>query len=834
MTDTTETKTETAQDANGDVELFKLAAVRAPKLFLEDSRVIKVAGRRNIDVDGGEAVDGEGHADGNVLLSGDAVSGHLSALAVRIIAEDDEKQVLLGEFDLEIAGRNEAWESPEVSEWFKKKTGLNIDAIVAAEEWGKLKESVHRSLINALFPSGAESTRNLVLATAMLRACRLMALVETISRAPAPLSALDVQRFLHYATVQLPLEATPTNQNPLARPPAIADLTKVCLGSARYVPGPIAHIENVMASEKRERTHRIREENEETTTRETERSQETLKDLTTASNVEMQQEAVQALSSSTDIEAGLKASASYGPTVSIETDARLARHDSNESVTHAAASIANSVTQQAKQRVMDRIRETRTVRHLLETEETNLHGFDNSGPNTEHIVGIYRYVEQVQEAWMENYGKRVMLEFIVPEPAAIFQWAIASMTHAEDDPEPSKPNNPANAAEDLSPEHINENNYLQLVGLYGARGVKAPPQTSVDISVSFQPATRSDLFVFQDSKTLKVPSGYRAVSWAAQCVTWGDKGTPEHVWMVGVGESAQPQVNNDPDQLNKFLSGNISAEQDSTISVVMLGRGLIDMSASVRVHCDRTVDELNRWKLEVYDKVLSAWDVTHQDWMARKARADSLARGDAASSPLRGTSPEENRVVERRELRRSVIHMLLGDSQDKGKFAGRAVTRPDHDRPTLDLGIVAKERDDIQFFEQSFEWPDMTWVHYPYYWADTTQWADSIRRRENDPQWAAFLSAGATRVSVPVRPGFEAAICLYLATGVIWNGGQVPTVGDPAYLGIAEEIAESLGTGQVAPQKRPLDPVRLPTQLIRLQPTSELNPSIPLFAEPET
>jgi hypothetical protein len=60
----------------------------------------------------------------------------------------------------------------------------------------------------------------------------------------------------------------------------------------------------------------------------------------------------------------------------------------------------------------------------------------------------------------------------------------------------------------------------------------------------------------------------------------------------------------------------------------------------------------------------------------------------------------------------------------------------------------------------------------------------------------------------------------------MWAGGQVPTVGDPAYLSIAEEIAESLGTGSVKPEQTPLEPVRLPTQLVWLQPTPDLNPTL--------
>ena len=44
------------------------------------------------------------------------------------------------------------------------------------------------------------------------------------------------------------------------------------------------------------------------------------------------------------------------------------------------------------------------------------------------------------------------------------------------------------------------------------------------------------------------------------------------------------------------------------------------------------------------------------------------------------------------------------------------------------------------------------------------------------------------RVIVTARPGFEEVVNWYMATGQIWNGGQVPTVDDPLFLSIVEEL----------------------------------------------
>ena len=381
-----------------------------------------------------------------------------------------------------------------------------------------------------------------------------------------------------------------------------------------------------MATETRKRTHKVHTEDEITTTTTTQRTEENERDLTTTSQVQLQQEASQIIQSSTDVEAGLRVSASYGPTVSVAADARVARHDSLESANREAASYSNSITQQARQRVVESTTVTRTVRSLLETDEINVHGFDNTGADAEHVVGVYRHVDQVQNAWIANYGKRLMLEFLVPEPAAVLQWAYKTGPADDADSEPPRPTNPADPTKDLSPGDISETDYLGLVGQYGATNVSAPPPDSVELALNFQPQADSDLYLFGDSKTLKVPTGYRATGWVAQCVMWG-RGGPDHSWMVGVGENADPAEDNDAIRFRKHLSGNLDAAEDSFIPVVMLGRGWLSLSASVRVHCQRTVDHFNDWKLSVYQQIMSAWTTAHQDWAARRARAQALARG---------------------------------------------------------------------------------------------------------------------------------------------------------------------------------------------------------------
>jgi len=78
------------------------------------------------------------------------------------------------------------------------------------------------------------------------------------------------------------------------------------------------------------------------------------------------------------------------------------------------------------------------------------------------------------------------------------------------------------------------------------------------------------------------------------------------------------------------------------------------------------------------------------------------------------------------------------------------------------------------------------------------------------------MQAGAARVVIPVRPGFEAALAHYHETGDIWMGEEMPDMFGDQYVSIIEEIK--------ARNYEPADEicvaewdVRLPTTLVMLK-----------------
>ena len=792
-----------------NTELFRLAAVRAPEPASGSLPAIYLelpAEGSNPQID--------------TLVDPDGKLGNFS-----FYAGPDMAVLSMSGLDHELVLRSGIWSPDDISAWVQNSSGSALSRFISNENWSVYRADVHTALQTTIKPGGLARLGKLRQPAGLVRLTKIIGVLEAITADPPAVSCgQEVSEYLNTVQVILPSGAFPAPLYRLSRPPAIADLKIVRLGPPHYIAAGIAHIENVMATETRERDYRVLEQDETTVTETVNKTTEQEKDLQTTSQVQLLQEASQAVHDTSSIQAGLTISASYGPTVSAVLNTSLSRSQSSDESNHTAATYSNQITQQARQKVVESISVQKVARKLLETEETNKHGFTNTGQNAEHIVGIYRHVDQIQDAWVENYGKRMMLEFMVPEPGAIICWAREGAKLGGTDPglEPELPKDPDDRTKPLSPLAITAANYAEIVATTGAAGVQAPPPPSVDLAVSFEgDETKNDLFIFHDATSLKVPDGYRAIGWHAQAVMWGKSSGNEHSWMVGVGEDGPP-IEEDSVSLAKEINANLAADSGSVLPVLMLARGYINIAASVRVRCGITPSTWQNWQLDVYARAMDAYQQAHQDWLARKARADAIA--GAANGQGIADNPDVNRATERGELRRLAIEELLGAPEDSGQLAGQMVVYPaDGSRPSLDEQVTTDKRDWILFMEQAFEWENLTWLHYPYYWSNQDRWKDALTRSGQDPIWDAFLSAGATRLIAPVRPGFEGAVSLFLTTGVIWDGGPVPTVGDPTYLGIDEEIKASLGES-VASSRVDLDPVRLPTPLIWLQPDSELNP----------
>lgn len=597
------------------------------------------------------------------------------------------------------------------------------------------------------------------------------------------------------------------------RPVGYGELNVVCQTLLRYEPGEIAHIENVLRGEYKERVHRRLRRLEEEVTVEEERKTVSEQDLQSTDRFELKREASGTIKEDSKKEAGLSLSGSYGPTVSFTANASTSSSNAKEQSKSTSVSYAREVTERSVSRIEERVREVRLRRAIEEFEETNTHGIDNKEKNG-HIVGIYHWVDKIYQAQIINYGDRLLFEFTVPEPASFYLYALINNPPGEAPEKPEPPmaypdsglpcGSESTLCRPLRPSNIDTSNYLIWVSKYQASGAAPPPSPYIIATESFSKAGEGADSVLCDSEfDVKIEEGYEIHRAFMSC--YGLAANLEnvfHIWNVDVGGEhlELPSVGywNNYFDLH-FLRGLFSQPPTntpgvSTLPISVSGQASRTFTMNVAVLCERGDEALAKWQQETYDAIMLAYNNLKAEYEEKLAAA-AIQEGISIS----GRNPAQNREIERAELKKSAISIVTAQNFDSFDAMGIDIDG----YPEIDFKEAEVEGSYIQFFEQAFEWPQMTYLYYPYFWGRKEAawekgptWLDKITKIQDvDPQFEQFLKAGAARVVVPVRLGYEDAIMNFLETNgeEIWPGGEKPHLDDDLYVSIAEEIQQQQG-----------------------------------------
>jgi hypothetical protein len=202
--------------------------------------------------------------------------------------------------------------------------------------------------------------------------------------------------------------------------------------------------------------------------------------------------------------------------------------------------------------------------------------------------------------------------------------------------------------------------------------------------------------------------------------------------------------------------------------------------ASVRVWFKISDETENKWRLSAYNALR---DAAEKAYLERRqmleARRAKLLKELAAMDTL------TLRKLEREELMKGVLRWLFGQKID---FAP-PVNGPlyDTDGNVVSEGVqgaVLQHGRVISFLHQAIEWENINYFLYPYFWTNAASWNERLRLQTNDPIHEAFLRAGAARVVLTIRPGWERAFLAFFKTGSLST--TLPE--DDAFMTIAQEI----------------------------------------------
>jgi hypothetical protein len=751
-------------------------------------------------------------------------------------------------FDQFAAAAAAAKDVPELAAAVQTAFGKAPDALIAEPDFQGLYRDVRDTIVAAII---LPTARSFALAD-LARVARLIALiVRTANGDPSLGQAGAIQQALT-ATLLLPTAIFPLRAD-LPQPVGVGDLLVVNQQLKRYEAGDIAKIENILRGEKREKVDEHNLTTDTTTITETSKTTETTTSLDVTERFELKTEAANVLKEDLSANAGVNVSAKYGA-VEINANANVAYSLSKEESTKVATDHAKDVTSRAATKVTEFVRQQEIARTIEEFKDREAHAFDNT-QGISNISGVYQWLNKVYEAQVFNYGKRLLFDLTVPEPAAFIRDAVAVhesspslippepfvlVGHFEPAPvlvwgpigpgdlgpdglvKPGIDTRPITPA-DLSPDAGTTNYYGIFLGKYGVLGVNAPPEpiTTVSKGITGNKDDHDHLAAIDD---LTIPQGYQATSIAVQgAFTLYEQEDGDETMWVFVGKhqfQARGQGGLTPAMALLPVPADQSIDEQGTIPIAVETQQARDFAITVDVTCSRTGAALVQWQVDTFSALVNAHTnlvIAYED----KLKAQKI---QDASAPSLGDNPAQNRLIERTELKKACTSLLAGTDLHDADLNDVAVTDPPPAFPRPNVppmpnpNIAGGDQEAfIRFFEQVFEWEHMMYLFYPYYWARRDTWYTSAIADNPDPLFAEFLKAGAARVVVPVRPQLEGDLRYFLMTGQIWGGGAMPEITDSDYLPITEEIrARDNAPGTETPQGDPWE-VSLPTTLIQLR-----------------
>src|SRR5690554_2083690 len=663
---------------------------------------------------------------------------------------------------------------------------------------------------------------------------------------PAKLSYTDILDTLHsnlvYGTINKIPEFTYSGQQPAngagyIQAVGTAQLLVVKQQIKRYEASEIAHIENILSGEKKVRTHDLLTRTEEFYSSVSEKTAEKENELESTERFELNKQVSKTLQKDTEMGLELSVSGKYGPTVSFEGNFNLGQNTSEATATENATSYAKETIERSKERIVEKLAITQERTLIREIRETNKHILENDSQNN-HKFAIYQYVDKIYESQVFDYGKRQMFDFMIPEPSS-YLWYLKENTPYELD-----------LAEPLDLKSfgineiadINKYNYQTIASYYKVSDLPEPPQLyrTRKLRLSFGTGAESDEGKFKSgtSGELEIPPMYQPNLATISILATSDEDLHFSLniggKLVHFPKSGFSVTDVAGGHKRYSLSGAVvSLGHDTTLAN---GEKLfVDLygyeSANYYVHLnvrfyaiyDQNLLEytvVNKWKQEVFGKLSEAYQNMMLQFQQEKAVKEAEAEARNELEVDFDAPPSVYQKMIHTELKKHCLALIR--NEHPGTFNTIHTGEP----PQFDITDAKEDGEVIRFLEHAFEWSQLQYVLYPYFWArpddDQKGWINRILSNENDFSFNDFLQAGYARVVVPVREGFDAAVSYFIEKGQVFNDLGEPELDDPLYISIVEEIKERTGAGKDEIPVGDAWETRLPTSAVIVRRTDTL------------
>lgn len=581
------------------------------------------------------------------------------------------------------------------------------------------------------------------------------------------------------------VQPTPSYLEPAGR----NDLLLVRQQTTGYRRAEIAHVENVLIGEERNRRHTDRTLTRTELFESVERETEETRDLQTTDRAELSREVSKVVSEDLHLEGSVQTT-SRGPT-KIVASASASMDRSTEEAASTAETYARETVERAVKRTLERV--TRETRSLFEREtlEENSHGFRRDENAQNHVSGVYQYLERVSRAKIFWYGERELYDIVVPEPAALI-WQLAITR-----PEISLPiDEPDHALfEQLTLATISSR-LEDVIRAFRVTDIPPEPAPTRVATFTFAATGGGDDAHHATGKEVQIPDGYELVdaTFVVTAETEDSDDTPNGG--IAVGEQIEIwsiALTGNQGQTSKYFAFP-NPLAGPTVAVAFNADNFTSIAGSVTLNLRLRASAQRDWAATALGLVAERYEQLRREYAAAVAQAAANRPAEVVNLP-EGARTALAQIV-RGEIQRAAIDVMRNQPVDYDLIESYGYTNPDGSsatHPVIDYERWAADVPEVQFLQQAFEWDHASWVLYPYFWGRRSEWGRMIVTGHPDPDFLAFLNAGAARVQLPVRPGFEDLVKHYMETREVYAGEGLPRMGDPGYVPFIDEQLSTLG-----------------------------------------
>jgi hypothetical protein len=398
-------------------------------------------------------------------------------------------------------------------------------------------------------------------------------------------------------------------------------------------------------------------------------------------------------------------------------------------------------------------------------------------------------VNAIYKNQIYNYGKRLMYEFMIPQPSTLHRLGMKVSNADLNAILLDRPVDPRIAYPTF--ESIDDVSYKVLASKYGA-DVKNYPVDNIYFGKTFEHFSQTHDTGVVKSGTIAIPEGYYSLEakfnvLAMESVSPG--GWDRKILVTIGGKPFSTDSTTDINiHVRLFDMENVSISKfTKEIPVAVSITQFHTATVTITILCKLLPETITNWKKETYQAILDGYNAQVEAYNQQEAAAKAKGVEMLDSNPL------FYRQTEQLILKKNAISYLIDNSVNSKRKMGLPMY--DENANFTNYQVTLDQDMDnytsfVKFMEQAFDWNIMSYNFYPFYWGNANDWDDLYQYDSNDPLFRSFMQAGMARVVVTVKPGFEEAVMHYMKFGQIWNGGQMPVIGNPLYLSIVDELKE--------------------------------------------